>query len=149
MSTADVTQLENRWKAKTADANNLFSLGKYEEALPEYKEALYRAEVLNNSIADCQQTGIPFIQVYIISCNNISNTYTGLGKKKEAANMLKRVICYLLQLSGRQKVNQEEVQRELRRAVVGYISFMERDEGIAKLREALFPELKRNIEEQS
>lgn len=149
MSNADVTQIENYWKAKTTASNNLFNRGKYEEALLGYNDALYRAEILNNRFADCIQADIPFIQVYIISCNNIANTYTELGKKEEAANMLKRAVYYLLHLSGNTEIKQEEVQNELRRAAVGYISFIEKNEETPNRREALFHDLKKNIEEQN
>src|SRR5690606_25298050 len=81
------------------------------------------AEAMNDHREACLQLEIPYMQLYIISCNNLSNTYIELGQLPEAENMLKRVIYYLLHLSGDADLNKDEIQRELRRATLELVAF--------------------------
>ncbi|GAB3431035.1 tetratricopeptide repeat protein [Niabella aquatica] len=123
MSDTCISHIENHWKALTTTANECFNNGDFEKALSVYKDALYRAEALNNHQGDCLRVAIPFMQVYIISCNNLSNTYDELGQKKSAENMLKRAVYYLLHLSGQKHINMNELQHELRRASIALLNF--------------------------
>lgn len=76
--------IEDYWKTLTVSGNDFFYTGNFEQALSVYQEALYRAEVLSNHRSDCSEHKIPFMQLYIICCNNLSNTYIKLGKLKDA-----------------------------------------------------------------
>ncbi|ALU74039.1 tetratricopeptide repeat protein [Tenacibaculum finnmarkense] len=125
MSNTCITRIENYWKIKTKNANDLFNKGNYNEALTYYTDALYRAEVLTKNTKTCNNVGIPFMQVYMISCNNIANTYKELGKPKQAIKILKNSVYYLLHLIENNKNSIPEIQSELRRATVNYFNFSE------------------------
>ncbi|MCG8900526.1 tetratricopeptide repeat protein [Tenacibaculum finnmarkense] len=125
MSNTCITRIENYWKIKTKNANDLFNQGNYNEALTYYTDALYRAEVLTKNTRTCNNVGIPFMQVYMISCNNLANTYKELGKPKQAVRMLKNYVYYLLHLIEKNKNDTQEIQLELRRATLNYFSFTE------------------------
>lgn len=87
------------------------------------------AEVLNNHQPDCMKLNIPFIQVYTISCNNLANTYCKLGKQKEAEKILKRVFYYLLHLVAKPELNTEEIQSELKRAIIALLHLTDKNGG--------------------
>lgn len=122
MSYSCLHHIENYWKLKTSNANQLFNEGKYEQALTGYKEALYRAEVLNNNFLKCNKVGIPFMQVYVISCNNLVNTHLELGEINQATKLLKRSVYYLLYLAKKNASHLKEIQSELKRAVITYFN---------------------------
>ncbi|MBD1420982.1 tetratricopeptide repeat protein [Sphingobacterium chuzhouense] len=115
--------IESYWEQLTLSSNELFQNRKFKQALAGYKEALYRAEVMNDHREACLRLEIPYMQLYIISCNNLSNTYIELGQLPEAENLLKRVIYYLLHLSGDTDLNKDEILLELRQATVELVVF--------------------------
>ncbi|MCD8449744.1 tetratricopeptide repeat protein [Tenacibaculum dicentrarchi] len=123
MSNTCITRIENYWKIKTKNANELFNQGNYNEALTYYTDALYRAEVLTKNTENCDNVGIPFVQVYMISCNNIANTYKELGKPKQAIKILKNSVYYLLYLVENNQNSIPRIQSELRRATLNYFNF--------------------------
>lgn len=145
MSDTCRNHIEQRWQALTVSSNAHFSQGNFENALSGYKDALYRAEVLNNHSSDCILLKIPFVQVYIISCNNLANTYVELGNKEEAENMLKRVVYYLLHQSAKKELNFDELQRELKRATLAYVDFAEKNNIAKSEQEKLFTVLKEQL----
>ncbi len=140
--------IENYWKETTSASNELFQKGAFEQALTGYEAALYRAEVLNNHIKDCLRLKIPFIQVYIISCNNLANTYKELGQKEEAENMLQRAVYYLLYLSDNILLDRDEIQSELHRAVLVYTGFLEKTTDGSKKLKHFFSMLKEQLTEK-
>lgn len=117
---------ERYWQTLTTSANTFFTNGNFEKALSLYKKALYRAEILNNHLLDCKRLNIPFMQVYIISCNNLANTYEELGNITEAENLSKRNIYYLLHLASNKSLDINEIQTELKRASLHYVELAER-----------------------
>ncbi len=123
MSSSCLKNIENFWKIKTKSANKLFNQGNYQEALNDYKEAMYRAEVLTINNENCKNVGIPFVQVYVISCNNLANTYQELGEVKKAMKILKRSVHYLLYLVKNNLADIQEIKSDLQRAVVNYFNF--------------------------
>lgn len=128
-----MNHIERYWQELTASTNELFNKGDFKKALIGYENALYRAEVLNNNISDCIRMKIPFLQVYIISCNNVAYTYEELGKQDEAENMLKRTVYYLLHLMNNSELNTNEIQSELKRATVAHAQYVEKkSNGIVK-----------------
>lgn len=130
--------IEANWKRHTVLSNELFRKKEFGQALSGYKEALYRAEVMNEHISDCLRLKIPFIQVYIISCNNLANTYEASGHIEEAEGMFKRVVYYLLHLAGNKDLNIDEIQSELKRATINYMRFVEKvNDGNAKQKQLL------------
>ncbi|MBV8327366.1 tetratricopeptide repeat protein [Chryseobacterium sp.] len=148
MSDTCMNHIENHWKALTISTNDYFNKGNFEKALAGYKDAFYRAEILNSHIPDCTRLNIPFVQVYIISCNNLANTYEELGKNEEAENMLKRVIYYLLHLAGNSILNTDQIQPELKKAAVTYIHFTEKKNKGKVKQEKLFTLLKEQLLEK-
>lgn len=145
MSDTCMSHIERYWQALTISNNKLFNKGNFEKALVGYKDALYRAEVLNNHIPDCLRLNIPFIQVFIISCNNLANTYEELGNLEEAENMLKRTVYYLLHLANKKKLNNNEIQSELKKAILHYIQFAEKTNIEKAKQEQLFITLKEQL----
>ncbi|WP_106790850.1 hypothetical protein [Aquimarina sp. Aq78] len=145
MSELCTNQIENYWKAKITTSNILFNKGKLDQALLGYKDALYRAEILNINQSDCIRDNIPFIQIYIISCNNIANTYKELKQYEEAENTLKRVVYYLLHLSSNNDLNINEIKAELKRATIAYVNFVKENGGDRKQQETLFTVLREQL----
>ena len=142
MSELCLHRIEDHWKAKTTASNKLFEERQFKEALTGYEASLYRAEVLNNYSAACMEAGIPFVQIYIISCNNIANTYVELNQPGEAEKMLKRVIYYLLHLAGEEHLNKQEIQRALKNASIYFADFMKKHGCPEKQQDVLFSALK-------
>lgn len=120
-----ITRIENHWKELTTSANTLFNDKKYNQALNTYTKALYKAEILNTQFGECTRLKIPTIQIFIISCNNLANTYLKLELLQDAEKMLKRSIFYLLHLVENERIDKDEVQAELKRASMNYIHFVE------------------------
>jgi len=127
MSESCMQHIEDFWKKKTNAANQLLNEGKHKEALLVYEEALYRAEVLNNHQSDAIDLGIPFIQVFAISCNNIAFTYEEMGQIEKSKKMLERVVYYFLYLTKGKQVDLNEIQSELKRAILTYKEFVDRN----------------------
>lgn len=144
-----MSHIERYWQALTVANNELFNKGDFKKALSGYKDALYRAEVLNNHITECVRLKIPLIQVYIISCNNLANTYEELGKLEKAENMLKRTVYYLLHLSGNKGLNMSEIQSELKRATLAYVRFAEKNNTEKEDQEEFFRILKEQLVENN
>lgn len=130
--------IEAYWKRHTVLCNELFRKKEFGQALSGYKEALHSAEVLNEHISDCLRLKIPFIQVYIISCNNLAHTYEASGQIEEAGLMFKRVVYYLLHLTANKDLDKDEIQSELKRATINYMRFVEKvNEDNAKQKQLL------------
>ncbi|MDY8136619.1 tetratricopeptide repeat protein [Aquimarina sp. 2201CG5-10] len=147
MSEICINHIENYWKAKTTTSNVLFNKGQFKEALLGYKNALYRAEILNMNQSDCIRNNTPFMQIYIISCNNIANTYKELNLFEETENTLKRIVYYLLYLSHNNDLNIAEVRTELKRATTTYVNFIKENQKDKKQQETLFTVLKERLKE--
>lgn len=127
MSDTCIKHIEQAWRLKTELSNDLFNKGKFENSLSGYQEALCRAEVLNNNLLEAKRTGIPVIQIFAISCNNIAYTYENIGMIVEGEKMLKRVIYFLLLQSNNKSLNSAEIQNELKRAMLNYTEFANRN----------------------
>lgn len=145
MSDTCLKHIEDYWKVKTEASNLLFNKGNYEEALPGYLDALCRAEVLNNNAFNCQNLGIPYVQLYIISNNNMANTYEELGDIKEADSLLKQNIYFLLHLMSLKKKTQNQIESELKRATLTYFQFTEKTGGAKGDTEAVFKRLQNEL----
>lgn len=144
MSDTCMNHIEKYWQTLTVSSNEFFKKRNFNKALSGYKDALYRAEVLNNNISDCIRLKTSFVQVYIISCNNLANTYEELGMKEEAESLLKRVVYYLLHLATNKKLNIGELQSELKRAMLTYVHFTEKND-IKSEQAKLFTVLKEQL----
>lgn len=126
MNDTCISHIEDHWKEQTSSSNKLFNHGEYEDALVGYEEALFRAGVLNNNYNDCLRDGIPFLQVYVISCHNMAYTYEELGLYKKAQRMLRKAIYFLLHFEKNKTLNQTEVESELKKASLAYFLFLKR-----------------------
>lgn len=131
MSELCLNHIENYWKAKTTTSNKLFRKGQFKEALEGYKDALYRAEVLNDHVSSCIRHHVPFVQVYVISCNNIAYTHMELKQQEQAGIVFRRVIYYLLHLLKNKHpgINADEIQSELKKATITYTDFAAENKG--------------------
>ncbi|CAA0150110.1 hypothetical protein [Tenacibaculum maritimum] len=132
MSDTCIRKIESYWKNKTTVSNELFQKGKFKDALLGYKNALYRVEVLNKNYSDCIRIGIPLIQIFMISCNNIANTYLELQQIDNAENILKRAIYYLIYTTRNEDINKEEIYTELRKASINYFHFAKQYDSVIK-----------------
>ena len=145
MSNTQVRHIENFWKQKTVDSNALFNQNKFLEALHGYTEAHVVAETLNVNYLDALKAEIPLLQVFVISCNNLANTYEELGRLEEAETHLQRAVYFLLHCSRHRNMDAIEIQSELRRAVFTYTQFAEKhqidrgnhEEAIGAIKEVL------------
>lgn len=140
-----INHIENRWQSNTMVSNDLFQQRMFNQALRGYQDALSAAEVLNNHHEDCMLTGVPFIQMYIISCNNMANTYIELRQTEDAENMLKRVVYYLLHLIEKKTFDIHEIENELKRAAVEYVNFVSQTGGNMEKQGKLFSLLKNQL----
>ncbi|MNG61610.1 Tetratricopeptide repeat protein [compost metagenome] len=140
MANSDLRAIERYWQTLTLSSNALYNADKFEEALFSYQCALASAELLNNHLTDCIYLEVPVMQVYIISCNNLANTYIALGDFEQADRMLKRVLYYLLHLVVHVQLDQNEIQSELKRAISAYQQFAEKT-NMEKHKRALFFDL--------
>ncbi|MBF8148910.1 tetratricopeptide repeat protein [Winogradskyella sp. F6397] len=125
MSDISLNDIENYWKTKTKTSNKLFEEKQFKKALIGYKNALYRSEILNNHPSNCKKLKIPFTQIYLISCNNLVNTYKALGNLLEAENILKRKVIFLLHFKNSKYTDNDILESELRRASIAYFNFVE------------------------
>jgi len=126
MSDTCVNHIENYWKILTEEANESFNEGNYEVALSGYLNALYRAEVPNSNFLDCVRLKVPFVQLYVVSCNNLANCYQEIKDLKNAEEMLQKVIYFLLYLYEK-NYKKEEIQGELKKSVISYINFIQKN----------------------
>ncbi|SFW18744.1 hypothetical protein SAMN02927921_00424 [Sinomicrobium oceani] len=128
MSEVCLNHIEEYWKSRTVASNTLFNEEKYTEALAGYKEALYRAEVLNNHFETCKSSEIPFIQIYMISCNNMAFTYLEMKQQKKAEAILRRSMYYLLHQLRKKAMKDCKImlQKELQRASVSYLHHIDK-----------------------
>lgn len=127
MSEKCIQHIEEAWQLKTEFANQLFEDGNYQESMETYKEALYRAEVLNNNMKKAIETGIPYLQIFAISCNNMAFTYEKMDLVENGEKMLKRVLFYLLLQTEQNDYNMLEVEQELKRAMLNYSEYADRN----------------------
>ncbi|NSL91214.1 tetratricopeptide repeat protein [Chitinophaga solisilvae] len=75
----ELLQKEAAWKQQTEEGNRLYHLNRYRESISYYYNALEIAEELLTDIDYAYlKTGVPVIDIYIISCNNIAGTYWDL-----------------------------------------------------------------------
>lgn len=145
MSDTCLKHIAHYWKVKTEASNTLFHAGNYEDALAGYLDALCRAEVLNNHAFACQNLGIPYVQLYIISNNNMANTYEEIGNIPAADTILKQNIYFLLHLMSLKTKTQNQIEAELKRATLTYFQFTEKTGGAKGNSEAVFKRLKQEL----
>jgi len=121
--------IENEWKIRTKSANEEFNNNLYINALSIYQEVLIYANRLNENASHCEELEIPFVQVFIISCNNIAYTHEECGELKEAEKLLKRPIYFVNHLMSSSTLAQIErfhLASELKRTVLAYSLFCQR-----------------------
>ena len=123
MSKPCIQHIESVWKEKTGSANHLFNKGKFKEALTGYESALFNAEMLNDRRSEAARKGIPFMQIFAISCNNVAFTYEEMGEVESCKKMLERVVYYFLFLSRDGQADDAALQNELKRAFLTYKDF--------------------------
>lgn len=134
------------WKIKTETSNHLFDEGTFEYSLSGYQEALSLAELLNNSLIEAKRAGIPVVQIFIISCNNIAFTYEKMDKNIEGQKMLKRAIYFLLLQSNNKSLSITEIQSELKKAMLNYTEFVDRNDIEIKDIEKVFADIQEQFE---
>lgn len=145
MSNAQIGHIEETWKQKTVASNALFDQGSYVAARNGYTEAIVAAETLNVNGAEALRAGIPLIQIFVISCNNLANTLEELGQLGEAEKILKRALYFLLGRYRTKAKDPSEIGSELTRAYLNYVNFVEKhqidgsgqDEVVGSIKEAL------------
>ena len=123
MSNPQIRHIEESWKEKTNSANQLFNQSKFKEALTGYEAALFNAMILNDHKPEATRLGIPFMQIFAISCNNMAFTYEEMGEVGLGKKMLERVVHYFLFLSQENQTNGVILQNELKRAFLTYRDF--------------------------
>ena len=71
--------------------------------------------------------GIPFIQIFAISCNNIAFTYEKMGLSQKGEKMLQRVVYFLVFQHEKTEHNSRRNSSELKRAMLNYNEFANRN----------------------
>jgi hypothetical protein len=129
MSNTQIKHIEAVWKQKTTTCNELFDQRKFLEARNGYIEAMVVAETLNANSEDALRANIPFVQVFIISCNNLANTYEELGNLQEAEKILRRSLHFVLHLMNvysEESIESLHLVNELKRTVLAYSNFCQK-----------------------
>jgi len=129
MSDTCMKHIENYWKTLTNAGNELYQQEKLQEALLKYQDALYRAEVLSKHIDQCLHLNISFVQIYIISCNNIATIYQATNKLQAAENILKRTVHYCIHLMHNKQLDKSMIYAELQRVYCAYQQFVASNKG--------------------
>lgn len=142
MSDSCIISLENQWKTKTVAANALFNKTEYVTAMEGYNEALYKAEALNMHSTDCLRVDVPYVQIFIISCNNLAYTFEAMGDFEAADKMLKRSVYYLLSLVNNKNSKPQVILAELKRATLAYSAFTDEQANENHKKEQVFEHLK-------
>lgn len=127
MSHQCLISIKEAWKLKTKNSNKLFSKGNFKASLLGYEEALCRAEVLNQHLETASDIGIPYLQIFIISCNNIAFTHEKLNSANQGEKMLQRVIYFLIYRHEKSNHNLKEIKTELQRALLTYNDYTQRN----------------------
>ncbi|WP_293916129.1 MULTISPECIES: hypothetical protein [unclassified Sphingobacterium] len=123
MNTNICLKIEAEWQHLTGYANTDFHNGAFKEALKSYQLALDKAVQLTHEEKSCSFAEIPYIQIYIISINNLVHTYEELGQYVKCKELLKRVVDYLSYIRQNEITDQLVAGLELRRAQ-GYYHMM-------------------------
>lgn len=131
---------EIQWKGLVEEANLLFQSQDWKAALVGYRQALKKAETLNEQQADCQKWNIPFVQIYIVSCMNIAHTHMELADFESAEYMLRRIFYYLLYLIEKEESDSLNLLLELKRSVLILMHFLGQ-QGKVEAQELLLQEL--------
>lgn len=124
MKMVEVNVQEDLWKGLISSANSLFESKDWSAALLGYKAALVQAESLNKMQLACEKEAIPFVQIYIISCMNLSNTYEELGDFESAERLLRRIVYYLIHLLEERSFCTTTLLFELQRATLTLLRFL-------------------------
>ena len=132
MNTTICLKIEAEWQHLTGYANTNFQGGAFEEALKSYQLALDKAVQLTSEEKSCSFAEIPYIQIYIISINNLVHTYEELGQYVKCKELLKRVVDYLLYIRQNETTDQLVAGLELRRAQGYYHMMMKRLDQVQK-----------------
>lgn len=141
MSDTCLKHVEQAWKLKTEKSNELFMDQRFEESLAGYEEALFRAELLNNYHRETIRLGIPLLQIFAISCNNIVFTCEEMGLLNKGEKMLRRVIYFLLFHLKKIGANGDEIQCELKMAMMNYRSYTTRNRISVKTTKKVFMDI--------
>lgn len=124
MKMVEVHVQEDLWKDLISSANSLFESKDWSAALLGYKAALVQAESLNKMQLACEEEAIPFVQIYIISCMNLSNTYEEMGDFESAERLLRRIVYYLIHLLEERSFCTTTILFELQRATLTLLRFL-------------------------
>lgn len=145
MSQIDLLFIEEEWKDSTTTANKLLKKQRG-KALLKYKSALKKAEKLMSSVHKCLEHGIPVMPIYLISCNNLAETYFLLEQWDKGEKMLKRGIFYIVFLNQKQKgiASEQVLSKGLHRQLLLYKDFCSRSKQPEKFEE-LYENLKSDI----
>jgi hypothetical protein len=145
MSNKALKELENNWKELTKASNEFFNAKEYKDALQGYKEALGRAEIINEYHQKAINLGIPFIQIYIISCNNFAFTCQELKQATTGEIVLKRTIYFLLHLLENEKMDMTELHHELKQAMITYSEYIMNCNLDIELQQEVFTDIQQSV----
>lgn len=124
MPDLEAADLEISWKRYTLNGNAFFDQKSWHEAAIRYEKALYYAEKLNIRHQHCLSLGIPYVQIFIISCNNLANTYSEINKIEQTEKLLERAVFYLIHQAEINAVDQNTLENELKKAVLSLLTFL-------------------------
>lgn len=124
-----IQYIENKWKAETNQANELFNNQRFKKAEKHYKLALIQAELLLRNKAICKTCGIPIHDIFAISCNNLCVVYAELKQTDKEEKYYNLHFFYML-LQLRLNKSRAEVdlnlERSLNKISMLYIHFLKR-----------------------
>ena len=124
MSSYCILHIKEAWELKTKSGDKLMKSGNYKEALEFYKEALYRAEVLNLHTYACRSIKVSFMSLLVSSFKNIIHIYERMNCIEQAEEMMKKMIAYIIKLFKNKEITEQEYQTEIKVALVSYTDFI-------------------------
>lgn len=129
MNSQEIIALERQWRDHTDAANTLFNSNRHAEAAEGYASALVSAETLNRHPVSALRAGLPIVQIFVLSCQNLSNALVELDRLAEADALMRRSVHFLIH-SIEDKATAADVRdeaiREVGRALIAYAEFVER-----------------------
>ncbi|RDH45288.1 hypothetical protein [Zooshikella ganghwensis] len=89
--------LETRWRQLTFQGSEAFHTEQYREAQKKFFQALFVAEEML-LLEDCRGAHLPVVQLFMIACHNLADTYLALGFKIQAFEYYRKAYTDLVHL---------------------------------------------------
>lgn len=121
--------LEQAWIANSNAGNTCFEAKEFGTAFQHYHTSFEHAQELLRRREACESCGVPFVQIYLITCFNLGHTHTELGQLADAESwFLKGLHFVTLEVESRTEQDAEAPapRNDLKIATLNYADFCQR-----------------------